>query len=195
MAAEMLDVKVLKERMKEAFGSDNQETVAQKLCTTQGNISKLLTGKQMPTMDLVYLIAKNYKVSVDWLLGLSERKQPIQLGTYGSVVEDLIELSCCETLHLEEGPGCTYKARLDDPLLFTLLETGKNLRRTDWNSYKQWRDERLALFADKELIRRMIWREDSYVYNESCLAATEQDWLDIHEAAMKVTAEMLRDPY
>ena len=177
MAPEMLDVKVLKERMKEAFGSDNQETVAQKLCTTQGNISKLLTGKQMHTMDLVYLIAKNYKVSVDWLLGLSERKQPIQLGTYGSVVEDLIELSYCETLRLEERPGKTYQAVLDDPLLYELLKIGKTLRVTELESYERWRNERLARFSDKCLLSSKAWKN----CEKDSRTKSEQEQQEIHE--------------
>ena len=66
----IVDSEVLKTRLREAFGSDSQETVGKKLNMSQGNISKLLSGSQQPTMDTIYSIAKIYGVSVDWLLGL-----------------------------------------------------------------------------------------------------------------------------
>lgn len=40
--------------------------------TSQGNISKWLTGTQLITTDNLYRIAKTYDVSIDWILGLSD---------------------------------------------------------------------------------------------------------------------------
>lgn len=68
-----MDMQVLKERLRVAFGDDSQETIAKKLNMTQGNISKILKGQQ-PSLDTIYQVSKIYEVSVDWLLGISEKK-------------------------------------------------------------------------------------------------------------------------
>lgn len=69
-----VDRKLLLMRLKEVFGDELQDSIASTLKMSQGNVSKMLTGSQMPTVDTVAMIANSYKVSVDWLLGLSEIK-------------------------------------------------------------------------------------------------------------------------
>lgn len=59
----------------EVFRGETQETTARKLNTTQGNVSKWVSGSQIPTTDMLYEIAKAYKVSVDWILGISPQKE------------------------------------------------------------------------------------------------------------------------
>lgn len=89
----------IKERLREAFGSDSQETIGKNLNMTQGNVSKLLSGAQQPTVDTLLRIANVYDVSIDWLMGLSDRKKVIkpETGTtYGLAVEtiqDLLEIN------------------------------------------------------------------------------------------------------
>ena len=58
-----MDVQNLKTRLRETFGGDSQETVAQKLNMTQGNVSKILSGSQTPALDTIYQIAEVYEVS------------------------------------------------------------------------------------------------------------------------------------
>ena len=64
----------IKARLAETFKNDTQDTVARKLSTTQGNVSKWLNG-QVPTTDMLLNIAKAYKVSVDWILGVSDERE------------------------------------------------------------------------------------------------------------------------
>lgn len=72
----MADLKTItKERLLEAFNGETQETTAFKLNTTQGNVSKWIKGIQIPTPDTLVLISNTYKVSVDWILGISEQKE------------------------------------------------------------------------------------------------------------------------
>ena len=72
----MIDLRtVLPERLKEVFQGETQETSARKLSTVQGTISKWLNGEVIPPTEMLLLIAEAYKVSVDWLLGLSEQKR------------------------------------------------------------------------------------------------------------------------
>lgn len=63
---------IVKERLSELFEKETQEITAGRLQTSQGNISKWLTGTQLITTDNLYRIAKTYDVSIDWILGLSD---------------------------------------------------------------------------------------------------------------------------
>ncbi len=66
---------IVKDRLSDVFKNDTQETVARKLNTSQGNVSKWVNGQQIPTTDMLYEISKAYDVSVDWILGRSESKE------------------------------------------------------------------------------------------------------------------------
>lgn len=52
---------------------DSQEAFAQKISSTQSNVSKMLNGTP-PSAATLKALATVYKVSVDWLLGLSDKK-------------------------------------------------------------------------------------------------------------------------
>lgn len=62
------------ERIKELKGNDSQEAFAQKISSTQSNVSKMLNGTP-PSASTLKTLATVYKVSVDWLLGLSDKKK------------------------------------------------------------------------------------------------------------------------
>lgn len=73
-----LNMDVLRERLRETFGGELQDTVAKNLNMAQGNVSKLLSGSQQPTLETIFHIAEVYNVSTDWLLGISERKRSVK---------------------------------------------------------------------------------------------------------------------
>ncbi|MDE5931663.1 MAG: helix-turn-helix domain-containing protein [Lachnospiraceae bacterium] len=52
------NIEIMKERLGELFKNESQEAVGKKLNMTQGNVSKLLTGKQQPTVETIFQIAK-----------------------------------------------------------------------------------------------------------------------------------------
>lgn len=56
-----------------------QAQLAQKLGVTKSVISAYETGIRMPSYDIFIYIAKTFKVSTDYLLGL-ERKQEVDLS-------------------------------------------------------------------------------------------------------------------
>ena len=62
------------ERIKELKGADSQEVFAKKINTSQSNVSKMLTGTP-PSAATLKAMAEAYSVSVDWLLGLSDKKE------------------------------------------------------------------------------------------------------------------------
>lgn len=67
------DKNLVAERLREVL-IDSQEVTAKKLGMTQGNVSKLLSGTQQPTIDTLYRISEEYGISADWILGLSNIK-------------------------------------------------------------------------------------------------------------------------
>lgn len=70
------------ERIREVKGNLSQEEFAQSINSSQPVISKILNGETV-SVNILQDIARRYKVSVDWLLGISERK-----SLYGSSLYD-----------------------------------------------------------------------------------------------------------
>ena len=66
---------IMKERLTKTFAGETQEVTARRLSTTQGNVSKWKSGSQVPTPDMLLTISKAYKVSVDWLMGVSNEPE------------------------------------------------------------------------------------------------------------------------
>lgn len=71
------------ERFKKAAGNDTQQEISEKINCSQGNVSKLMTGKQQPTLDVLCRIAEEYHVSLDWLMGAPEKKE---ITNYADIV-------------------------------------------------------------------------------------------------------------
>ena len=61
-------------RIKELKGNDSQSAFAKKIHTTQSNVCKMLQGTP-PSAATLKSLSTEYHVSVDWLLGLSEKKE------------------------------------------------------------------------------------------------------------------------
>ena len=57
-------------RIKEVMGEMTQTQFADSIHSSQSVISKTINGEQ-PSINMQIEISKEYKVSVDWLLGLS----------------------------------------------------------------------------------------------------------------------------
>lgn len=61
-------------RIEEVRGVMSQEEFAKSIKSSQPVISKILSGDQQASINVLTEISKNYGVSIDWLLGLSSRK-------------------------------------------------------------------------------------------------------------------------
>ncbi len=100
---------ILPRRLAEIFEDETQQVTAEKLDTVQSTISKWLTGTSFPPSETLFTIAKKYKVSVDWLMGLSDEKEVdavnIKKLTYEQislVIHRLIELGSIEVLNMSQ---------------------------------------------------------------------------------------------
>jgi transcriptional regulator with XRE-family HTH domain len=182
-----LAIDVIKARLKEAFGQDSQETVGKKLNMTQGNVSKLLSGSQQPTLETIYHVSEIYGVSVDWLLGLSDKKEIYKSCegiTYAAAVRNLHELIRHGALKIEESAK-TLSFRVVDPLIKMLTKKSVTIYKTDKELYDNWNETKLSLFQDRSLIWEGIWSMNGldFLTGE---AVTEANWLEVWDEAKKV---------
>lgn len=187
-----MDMDVLRKRLREAFGSDSQEIIGAKLNMTQGNVSKLLSGSQQPTLETIYAISETYNVSVDWLLGLSNKKfvtKNVGQVTYKEAVETAMALklaggsiSCDRSI---------YKAEVqsNDALFHSLLNKAVSIYGIDIDLYRRWLNEKLVLFADKPLLDHDVWRNDA-LYFMTSQASTESNWIELYEKARIVQLDL-----
>lgn len=104
-----MDADILKKRLSETFKGDTQDVVARKLNTSQGNVSKWISGQQVPTTDYLFSISEAYRVSVDWLLGRSDEKEidgividKLSYEQAARVIDRLFELGSIEMPDLNE---------------------------------------------------------------------------------------------
>lgn len=100
---------IIPERLQITFSGEPQRVTASNLKVEQTTISKWINGKNVPTIDLLIIISKIYHVSLDWLLGLSEKKEideiPIEKLTYEQtalVLHRLLEMGIIEIPDLNQ---------------------------------------------------------------------------------------------
>lgn len=171
-----MDKEILKKRLKETFGKDVQYTIANKLHMSQSNVSKMLSGSQLPTIDVLENISKKYCVSVDWLLGLSNKKHTqieFDNPTYGEAVKIIFDLEAINAINIRMSSEDKISLKLKDPLLKRLINKGKQLREVDYNYYQRWRDKCLSVYSCREVIDGDIWKNvDDLIYK---LYAAESD--------------------
>lgn len=179
-------------RLKEVFQGESQERVAERLNITQSTVSKILRGSQTLSLEMAYLVADRYEISVDWLLGLSDVKKlqrnRLEL-TYEEATKQLFQLFNQGAFTEAQDKTPIYK--LNDPLLRMLVQKAITLFQTDEDLYKSWLEDKLSLFSDKPILSSSAWNEEEMiVYVDS--ATTEANWLDAYNKA-KWFDDMYRD--
>ena len=178
-----LDNETIRARLKETFGAEPQESTAGRLNVVQGTISKLLTGSQTLTLEMAYNVAKEYGVSVDWLLGLSEEKQNIEIAetNYASATRVLSDLKNCGAISSPPNTSDIF-FKIDDPMLLYLYRKGRKLLEADREFYKNWITNKLNMFADKEVLYSMAWKDDNALFL-SGEAFKDEHWLEVYRQA------------
>lgn len=93
----------------------NQSEFCEKLGIKQSTLSSYENGMVSPSNDVLYAIATQYHVSLDWLFGISEKE--VSLSSMGDIVGFLLELNELEELH--------YELEINDKF-FNDIETADN---------------------------------------------------------------------
>lgn len=150
------DFDVTKERIKELKGDDSQEIFAKKINMTQSNVSKLLGGTP-PSASTLIAISRAYDVSVDWLLGLSDRKSKKNFPsldniTYAdalAVFDRLIEMDSI----FANANGDPSMFRMRDGVLNYLLTARLTVENVDIETRKYWYKTMAEQFAEYKLLK------------------------------------------
>lgn len=189
-----LDMSVIKKRLKEAVNGDVQDMIAEKLHVSQSTVSKILSGSQQPTTEVLFNISETYGVSIDWLLGRSDIKQIETAAelSYAEAIQDILELSkkgAVEFIDFKNGKGSNVKALVvKDPLMLRLLTTGTNLQKADDISCESWIQDRLGLFRGKPVFWSETWDNEGIDYLMS-EARNEGHLLEVYKEGRKVEDE------
>ena len=183
---------LIRERLRSAFGSESQETIAGKLNMSQGNVSKLLSGSQLPALDTLCGIAEIYNVSVDWLLGLSEQmkiRPKNESESYALTTEVITNAIKRGGEAIFDGnPWDVVTIKIKDPLLKFLLNKSLVLSRTDNELCSDWKSSKLSEFDEWPLVYESTWREDPVCFLAS-EAKIESDWIQVLEEAKRLDEE------
>lgn len=115
----MSNENVISSRIKELRTGLNltQSQFADSLNISTVSISSYETGAKTPSFDMVFNIAQKYNISIDWLCGLSEKKQrSFEIETYSDLINVLIQMvevsdlgTTNEVRYTYENPETTYK--------------------------------------------------------------------------------------
>lgn len=179
-----LKTELLRERLREVFGTESQEVIAQNLNMSQGNISKMLSGNQQPTLETVFHIAEKYNISVDWLLGLSENMTLTaqnKKDTYASVIESICKLYDYETIEVDiDSAPLSVSILVQDPMLAHLLEKCQKLSDADSELLQKWLETKLSRFYNLPLLPLNAWL-NSDARRLADDATSDQEWVKVHE--------------
>ena len=148
------------ERIKELKGIESQESFADKINMTQSNVSKLLNGTP-PSASTLIAISRAYDVSVDWLLGLTDRRSSKNFPdtseiTYAdalAVFDVLIENNSIKTNYNFD----TSVFQVCDKVLYYLLNSRLTVRKLDVDTRKYWYKTTAEQFADNKILN---WKSD-----------------------------------
>ena len=99
----MYDKKIFSERIKELRNSrkETQKEFAAAVNSTAATISAYENGTKNPSLEVVASIAKTCSVSIDWLCGLSNKKQiNKKVETYSDILSFLYEITLADYNYL-----------------------------------------------------------------------------------------------
>ena len=188
---EQINESLVRSRLKELFEGQTQNVVAKKIGIQQPAVSKLVTNEgQLPALDTLYHIAKEYDVSVDWILGLTDVRKPEEIKrttevTYAVAFETLYHMMLCGAGYKDEKEYEPITITIKDPILKALLRKGKKLSEADYEFFKQWKETELSKLEDKTLLGTIAWENEAV-----CFMAGEarkiDDYLKVYEEGKAV---------
>lgn len=188
---EQINESLVRSRLKELFEGQTQNVVAKKIGIQQPAVSKLVTNEgQLPALDTLYHIAKEYDVSVDWILGLTDVRKPEEIKratevTYAVAFETLYHMMLCGAGYKDEKEYEPITITIKDPILKSLLRKGKKLSEADYEFFKQWKETDLSKLEDKTLLGTIAWENETV-----CFMAGEarkiDDYLKVYEEGKAV---------
>lgn len=91
----------------------NQSEFCEKLGIKQSTLSSYENGTVSPSNEVLYAIAREYHVSLDWLFGISDHQ--ITLSSMGDIVDFLLQLNELNEIRYELEINDTFFNDLETP--------------------------------------------------------------------------------
>lgn len=208
---------ITKQRLSEIFQGETQEITAKKLNTTQSNVSKWVNvnSQQLPAPDMLRDISKTYKVSVDWLLGISDRKEidgvTVEKLTYEQVtkiIDWLIEMGTITIPDLQQlkdnqngyiGPDDeevlskrpnfdSDYMKVNDRVLSYMLRRRVKFYELGKEVVEFWKDKTLANYRDVPLLR-YTGNMQNAIDAHRWVTFTDGDWVELVRKLEAMTEE------
>lgn len=218
----MADIKIQVSRhLTEVFQGETQEVTARKLNTTQGNVSKWVSGSQVPTSDMLCEISKAYKVSVDWILGISPQKEidgvVLEKLTYEQItriidmllqnknlsIPNLAELVPNEVEYEEDENGESVPVipppqydsdyiKVNDRLLSYLLRRRYKIQLTGEDMLEMWKENKLPNFMGLKLLNYNGSVEET-IDTRSWSSFGDAEWIELIKELSTLTEAELQE--
>lgn len=157
-------------RLAETFNHEVQELTASRLNTSQSNVSKWVAGQQIPTSDYLWLISTKYNVSVDWLLGLSNKKTVDEIDceslTYGQVIKILERLLKYRILLIPNLYDIFEILKEEDIPQDDHEEVAIEKKERTVSDYMQCNDRLLSYLLRKREVGLKLYDQDEEAYEE-----------------------------
>lgn len=210
---------IMKERLAITFAGETQDVTAHRLNTSQGNVSKWKKGSQLPTPDMLLMISRSYKVSVDWLMGVSDEREidglVLEKLTYeqiAKVLDRLIENNTIEVPNLvdvasekglmidqpEDEESEEKEPILDsdyikvkDRLLAYIMRRRLKLKEIDLEMLDTWRDK----LGNFQGLRILSYNDllESAIDAHSPAQYKDGDWVELVNKLSKLTTDELQE--
>lgn len=191
----------------EVFQGETQEVTARKLNTSQGNVSKWVSGSQVPTSDMLCEISRAYKVSVDWIFGTSPQKEidgvVLEKLTYEQItrimdmlfqnknfsIPNLAELAPNEVEYEEDENGESVPIpsvpqydpdyiKVNDRLLSYLLRRRFKIQLTGEDMLEMWKENKLPNFMGLKLLNYKGSVEET-IDTRSWSSFGDAEWIEL----------------
>ena len=182
--SERLNKYTLAKRMKEAVGKDTQATVGSKLSIVQSTISKYFSTKEsnwtFPSLETIYNFARTYDVSVDWLLGLSDKKRRENQNNNN---HDYVDTFFALEKYFLNGhltfDNKEYNHYIKDPIFHHWIKTAIAMNAISVPAYNLWKENSLSKYRGKELLS--LPKENCVLISADLdKFSTDEDLLKLH---------------
>ncbi len=151
------------ERMKELMGEMSQQAFSEKTGISQSSISKILSNQHQLSANNIMLLAKSFNVSADWIIGLTNDRDPKPIThkaalSYGDIFEVVATLikersfnGSYGTIFTKTGPFPTNEIEtltVQDAILQSIFAECCKMQSVPQDVYDAWYNKRKDEYSD-----------------------------------------------
>lgn len=166
-----MELQIFSDRLKTLRQSLNmtQQEFISDIGITASALSAYEKGQKNPSISVVKRISEKYNVSIDWLCGLSEKKQLSNIyTTYGEIAAELFKIDNSLEMTFERIKKTEYNSytciSFEDPIFDTFLQEWNDATNVLYNTsinkaitkdmYLSWQKNKLEELNKKKLKKR-----------------------------------------